>query len=391
MTRTSRVAVPASALALGLLAACGSGGGSSTATTAGTTTAPGATTTASPGTTAASGVSAEGISAERCQANKDAGKITYLSGFDFAATSSIIEVVMADEKGYFKKMCLDVDLKSSFSTENYPLVSANQAQFASGGSYGEVADYGAKNGSKIVVLAQDGKVGIDALLVKPESGIKKPEDVKGKTIGVKGALTPSVRAMLSKAGLTEGKDFKTVSLDGFDPKVHITLPIDGFPVYKNNEPGQLQAAGIPFEILDPVAYEIPGSFGILYANADFVKNHPTAAQDFIRASMRGMEDAIADPNAAIAVSLDRIRAGGNKNFLSDEGETFRWTNESKLIVDNSKGKPVGWLDPALLKNELDALLSAGAIAGPKTIDGTYDADVIAGVYGSDGKVIWPEG
>ena len=38
-------------------------------------------------------------------------------------------------------MCLDVDLKSSFSTANYPLVAANQAQFASAGSYTEMLTY----------------------------------------------------------------------------------------------------------------------------------------------------------------------------------------------------------------------------------------------------------
>ena len=48
-------------------------------------------------------------------------------------------------------MCLDVDLKASFSTANYPLVAANEAQFASAGSYAEVADYTAANDAGLVV------------------------------------------------------------------------------------------------------------------------------------------------------------------------------------------------------------------------------------------------
>ena len=64
--------------------------------------------------------SADGISAERCEANKAAGKITYLSSFDFAASPSIVDVVMADKKGYFDKLCLDVDLKSELLHRQLP-------------------------------------------------------------------------------------------------------------------------------------------------------------------------------------------------------------------------------------------------------------------------------
>ena len=97
------------------------------------------TDAAEPGTEqSTSVVTADGISQERCEANRAAGTITYLSGFDLAATASIIEVVMADESGYFEDMCLDVEVRASFSTVNYPLVGANTAQFASSGSFNEM-------------------------------------------------------------------------------------------------------------------------------------------------------------------------------------------------------------------------------------------------------------
>ncbi len=48
-------------------------------------------------------------------------------------------------------MCLDVDLKSGFSTTNYPLVAANTAQFASGGNYTELVQQN-KDGASFVAL-----------------------------------------------------------------------------------------------------------------------------------------------------------------------------------------------------------------------------------------------
>ena len=300
-------------------------------------------------------VTAAGIPPERCQANRDAGTITYLSGFDFSASASIVEVIVAEQKGYFDQMCLDVELKASISTANYPLVAANEAQFASAGSFAEIADFNAANDADLVVVAVEGNTAVDALIVKDGEGTT-PADLEGKTIGVKGKLQPSLKAMLAQAGLVEGSDYTTVGIEGFDPLVHIGLPgLAAFTGYKSNEPGQLERAGVPFTVLDPSKDGIPGSFGILYTNAGFLDEHPTAAQDFVRAAMRGMEDAIADPDSASQAAVDLINANGNEQFLSPEGEQFRWRTESKLVSEfTPEGEPVGAIDPAALQMQIDA-------------------------------------
>src|SRR4051794_10316107 len=92
-------------------------------------------------------VTTSGISADRCAANKAAGQITYLTGFDYAASAGIIEAVVADELGYYNKMCLNVKVQSGFDTSNIPLVSAGKAQFTAVGSVSEVADADAKSGN----------------------------------------------------------------------------------------------------------------------------------------------------------------------------------------------------------------------------------------------------
>jgi NitT/TauT family transport system substrate-binding protein len=247
----------------------------------------------------------------------------------------------------------------------------------------------AKDGARFVAVADYGKTNIAALLVRGDGKIDDLTDLRGKTIGVKGALPPALRAMLLKAGLTEGKDFKVVLLEGFDPQAHLAQPIDALPVYKSNEPGQLERAGVPYELFDPSAEGVPGSFGILYTNEQFLNDHPTAAQDFVRASMKGTEDALADRPAAVAASLELIRAGGNKNSLSEEGESFRWDVEADLVEANKGDLPVGVIDPALLQAEVDAYTEAGVFETAPDIAGTYAVELGADVYGPDGKVIFP--
>lgn len=390
-----------------LLAACGSDddGDNADTTTADTTadtttdtTAGGTddtsdtTATSEPVSAGTDVVAGEAFPAERCAANEAAGTITYLTGFDFAAAASIVDIIVADEKGYYEDLCLDVDVVSSFSTANYPLVAENDAQFASGGSFSEVVAFADANDAEFVVTAVEGQTAIDSLIVKPGEA-ETLSDLAGTTIGVKGKLPPSIAAMLATEGLVESEDFDTVLLDGFDPTAHIAIEsIVGFPGYKSNEPGALERAGIDFDLFDPLDYDIPGSFGIIYTNAEFIAEHPTAAEDFMRATMLGLADAIADPEAAANIAVDRINAGGNPNFLSPEGEVFRWTTDAALIVDTTpEGMPLGMPDEEALQAELDAYAAVGLFGDAATPDAAsrLGKDILAAVYDADGNVIWP--
>lgn len=333
------------------------------------------------------GVTAKGISPERCAANKAVGKIVYLSSFDFAAAASIIDVVVAKEAGYFEVMCLDVELKPSFSTANYPLVASDTAQFSSAGSYTEILNYSI-DGASFVAVADYGKTPIEALVVK-DPAITDLAELQGKTIGVKGDIPPSIVAMLASAGLVRGTDYSEVLLDGYDPVAHLQTDIDAVPVYKSNEPGQLDAAGVKYGLFDPTALGIPGTFGLLYTSTQFATDHPTATEDFIRAALKGMEDAATDPVAAVKLSMSAIDAAGNQAFLTEAGETFRWTQELAEVMKGTPNGPLGLIDPAVFEAEVAAYTDAGIFVAAPSMDGTYDAELAASLFGDDGKVIWP--
>jgi NitT/TauT family transport system substrate-binding protein len=389
MSRRRHVALLVAGVAV--LAACGSdakGAATTTSTGAATTVPAGSTTTVAGGEAVVAG---QPFPATRCAANKAAGTITYLSSFDFAASASIVDVLVAQSKGYYKDLCLDVKIKSSFSVDNYPIIAANDAQFSSGGSFSEMADFAGANDAGFVALAVEGRTGIDALITK-DGAVPTLESIKGKKIGVKGAITPSVKAMLAKVGLVEGKDYTTVLLDGFDPTVHIQVPaIVGFPGYKSNEPLQLDAKGIKYKLYDPSSMNIPGSFGIVYTNGTFLAQHASAAQDFMRATMRGLADAVATPAAAAQIAVDAINANGNAMHLSPEGETARWAVESKLVAKyTTADKPAGLPLVDELTNELTTYASIGLFNG-KAPDATTlaDASVLKAIYDPTGKVIWP--
>jgi ABC-type nitrate/sulfonate/bicarbonate transport system substrate-binding protein len=376
--RMWRAAAALTTLAL-TAAACGSddSGDDETTTTA-------AAATPAPDTTAPAG----SIDPERCETNRAAGTITYSSSFDFAAAASIVDVIVAKEKGYFDELCLDVELVPGFSTTNYPLVAADTAQFSSAGNYTEILNF-STGGGEYVAVVNYGKGPIEGL-VTPEGGAATLAELEGTTIGVKGDLPPSIVAMLATNGLERGTDYREVLLDGFDP-VQQLAQVDALPVYKSNEPGQLDRAGVPYTLFDPVAEGIPGSFGILYTSKSFAEEHPTVVEDFTRAALKGMEDAIADPEGAVKLSVAQIDAAGNQNFLTEEGETYRWTQELGVVLASTpQGEPVGLIDPDLFRAEYDAYVEAGVWPdGAPEYTESFDPGPAAAAYGPDGKVIWP--
>ncbi len=344
-----------------------------------------------PSTTAAGGSSSVttgaggSFPAERCDANKAAGTITFLTSFDYAAAASIIDVIAADDQGYFKAMCLDVKLQAGFSTANVPAVSANTAQMTSLGSFSEVAVANAQDAG-LVAVGIEGHTSIEELLVRNDANITDLKQLEGKAMGIKGAIPYSLRAMLAKQGVDETK-ITQIEVD-FNPVVLFDTDIVALPAYKSNEPGQLDANGYAgkYSSFDPGKESIPASFAVFTTSKDFAAKHPTAVADFLRASLKGFEYAAANPEAAVKASLARTDPS---LFLSAEGETFRWTTERELVRSSTPaGQPVGAVDEQALQAELDALIDLGVVdKGKVDVAASIDASFMKEITDGD-KVIW---
>jgi len=299
---------------------------------------------------------------ERCEANESAGTITYVSSFDFAAAASILDVIVADAEGYFEAVCLDVDIKPGFAPGNGGLVAGGQAQISSAGSFGELVNTNVQGDADLVAVAQYGKTAIETLIVPADGEVETLDDLAGTTVGIKGDLPYSLQAMIGRAGV-ERSSFDELLLDGFDPVAHLDLGIDALPVYKSNEPAQLDAAGVGYRQFDPLDFDVPSSFAVYFTSASFLEEHPTAVEDFLRAAFRGFAFAVDDPETAVGYAFDRIDAAGNPNFFSDEGEGFRWTTESALVLDTTgSGEGPGLLDVDRLGDEIQVLTDVGVFA-----------------------------
>ncbi|MEP1123294.1 MAG: ABC transporter substrate-binding protein [Ilumatobacter sp.] len=353
-----------------------------TVTTA-TDAAPGDTVTEPVGTGAPDDESPDAepaISEERCAANREAGTVTWVTAFDYAAAAGIAELIVADANGYFEELCIDVEIQSGFAPSNGALVIEGQAQMGMAGSFSELVANNTAGDGDLVALLHWGRTAIEEMVIPAGSEVATFADLCGTTVGIKGDLPYSLQAAVALSGI-ERSCFDEVLLDGFDPVQHLELGLDALPVYKSNEPAQLDAAGVEYTTLDPLDFDVPASFGIAFTTQSFIDEHPDTVQDIVRALVKGYEDAAADPQATVDAAFELINTAGNPNFLAVESELNRWTVESGLIAELAPdGVGVGTPDLELLGAEIDAMVEAGVFTEAPDWMSMVDTSIVESVY-----------
>lgn len=326
-------------------------------------------------------------SPERCAANQDAGTLTFMTGFDYAADAGILDVVVASQQGYFADMCLDVELQAGVAPANSAALASGTVQLADAPSFGELVNQNVNGGADLMGFGQLGHTSITALLVPAEGPVQELTDLEGMTIGIKNDIPFPIQAMLAAAGLEDGT-YTELLLDGFDPVAHFELGIDALPVYKSNEPALLDAAGIEYRVFDPLDYDIPASFAIYMTTRSFYEDHPTAVEDFVRASLRGYYFAAENPEEAVDGAFELIDAAGNQFFLARDHELSRWNVELEMIQDVTPADMViGQMDVEQLGAEIQTLTDLGVFEDLPDWEMMLDASVVPTLYDGD-ELIW---
>ncbi len=324
----------------------------------------------------------------RCQANRDAGKVNFVTGFGFTASAGIIDAIVADAQGYFEELCIDFEVQPGFAPSNSALVIEGQAQFGNSGSFAELVANNVAGEGDLVALLHWGRTAIEAIVLPADSDVEAFSDLCDKLIGIKGDLPPSLQAAVSMSGI-DRSCFDEILLDGFDPIAHLDLGLDALPVYKSNEPNVLTANGVPFKMLDPLDFGVPSSFAVTFTTQRMIDENPALVADVVRALIRGNQFATANPEIAVENAFELIDAAGNPMFLAMEAERNRWQVESRLVADLAPpDQGAGIPDVALLGAEIDAQVNAGVLETKpdwqSMINGSFAVDAYDGT-----TLIWP--
>ena len=322
------------------------------------------------------------LNSSQCAANKAAGTITYVSPFGYDASAGIIDVLAARKLGYFRDMCLNVAYVMN-SEDSAALVSSGKATTTSTGS---AADFlvTAASGSNVVGVATYGDTSDYCIITR--KSIASLKGLEGHTLGYHFVQEAPDLEMLAAAGVDTGK-IQMVNTPDYDPNQIVQGRLDSVDCYQSNEPLTLKAEGARFNEFTPSQYGVSGTYNVQFFNASFLKAHPTAATDWMRADLHAFAYCAANQAQCVSIEQQYAESAGADFVVSHEQQV--WKLESSLSRNHTlPGAGIGVESYSEWQPEAKEVEEFGLVKAAPSLTKYENVSMVASLY--DGKtLIWP--
>lgn len=259
---------------------------------------------------------------------------------------------VAVERGYFAEVGIELEFDYKFETDGVKLVAAGELPFAV--ASGEQVVLARAQGLPVKYFAQWYRQFPIAIFSLKTKGIEKPEDLKGKTVGIPGffgATYAGWRAFLDANGLSE-RDMQVQEI-GFTQAAAVQQgKVDAAVGYTVNEPIVLEANGFPINVFRVSDYVEMVANGLI-TNEETIRENPDLVRGMAHALLRGIADTIADPDAAMQISTRFV-----------EGLKADDPIQKKVLlatIEAMRGERLGVSSPQAWENTLNTLLAMGQI------------------------------
>jgi NitT/TauT family transport system substrate-binding protein len=279
-------------------------------------------------------------------------------------------IQLAKGKGYFAAAGLDVtfavgrggvDVAKQVGAGNAPL----------GGIVADAPIVVRQNGVPIKIVTLFGGKGFMQLVVRADSGIAKPADLKGKTITVMSYQDTTYYALLgllASAGLTQDD----VNIEAAGPVGVWQAVAAGKSAGMAGVPDWIppvEAAGVKVRIL-PTDEFFPHMAQAIAASDQTIKDKPAMVRAFVHAALHGMKDIMDDPDKAAADFVGFVPEWKGK----EGGVTAAFKYYVALVYPGQK--VLGAVDVERLTKLQDFYLAKGIIRQKTPVDELYTNEFV---------------
>ena len=235
---------------------------------------------------------------------------------------------LGKDKGHYKDAGINIDIRSgNGSSSAHRLVANGDSDFAYG-SCGAMVNL-ASQGAPLVSVAVIDAMGTEAVIVRPDAGIKEIKDLKGKKLltTANAGVNTFFPIVLSNAGLSESDINLTNVPDGALVSSYLQGAGDAVGILGglDDKPAEIEANGGDTPITFPYS-----DFGVnqvgycISTHTDTLKNNPDLVKRFVEATVKSYKAAEKDPDAAVNSMADIV--GGT--MAEDEGKA-----QARAVLD----------------------------------------------------------
>jgi NitT/TauT family transport system substrate-binding protein len=299
--------------------------------------------------------------------------VTYLTGFGASAHDAFIFV--ADQKGFFEEVGIEINIQLGSGTQNLPAMLADEAQFTYIDLVGLLNQVGRGDvqAGDFEVLSAVHQSTLAAIMAPESSDITSPQDLTGKRIGAfTGSPTEFLLPVYASLAGWEYDQSKVVSvtvqeLFGLLP-AHRADALSSFIIQR----GVIeQAAGEKMRVwpMNEVLDDLLGTG--LISTRKLADENPTLVTKFREAALKGLQYTLDNPEEAIQILSDR-----NPGAVAVPPAFVAQINVMKPYITASGNDQIGVIDEDHVVRCITVLESSGvippgvtpdAILGPQTL------------------------
>jgi NitT/TauT family transport system substrate-binding protein len=295
-------------------------------------------------------------------------------GLGYIPNVQFAQFYRAELAGYYDEAGLDVTFQNKIDPELITLLGQG------------AIDIGMADGTSVIPAVSQGIPVVygttvysrfpNVVFAREDSGIRAVADLEGKRVGIPGRFGSSwimLQALLASAGLTTD-DVEVVTYPDFGQGVAVAEgQVDAAVGFANNEPIQLQVAGIPVVLLrvDEVA-PLPGPG--LTTGRETLAAKGDAVRAFRAATLRAMEEIIADPAVGLGSAVEWLpEIGQDETTLATQRAVLQATVDS-WTSDATDANGLGAVDPTTWESAITIMskLPDSVVADGLTVDDLID-------------------
>lgn len=281
---------------------------------------------------------------------------------------------IAERDGLYAAAGLKPDLRPAFNAEGYigdaiPEVLAGNATFGVASADSLMA--ARAEGQPVVAVASIYQRSPIALLSLASTNIVQPADLVGKTVTVSGASRIYLDAMLKNVqidpatlNIVERTDFSTGELT--------SGTVDAIDAYITNEPSTLASQNIPYNLMLFADYGVDGYSNLIFVTEETLANQPQLVEDFVRATLRGYQLSVEDPEKSARLSVEY------NSTLNYENEVVNMRVSIPLI--DPADHEIGEMTPELWQISYTILQNAGTMPADFDVSPAYTLTILDKIY-----------
>jgi NitT/TauT family transport system substrate-binding protein len=267
--------------------------------------------------------------------------------FQWKVGSEHVGFIVAKEKGFYLQEGLDVTLKEGMglgSTGALKLVGAKEDTFAVVGLNTSLK--GVVNGVPVIQVGVI-QLTLNGILLRPDSGIKKPQDLVGKSIAGSGSGVSDLFVAFLGINNVPVDQVKYVAGGSAYLQTMVAGKSHGALANVLNDTNEVKKMGMKeVESLLFNDWSVPAdSYGIL-VNTDTVKQNPELVRKFVRATLRGLRTMLTNIEEAADISKKHFPMVDRDGLLTNLRDLKGF--EKQIIPE-----PLGWQNPKAVEGIRD--------------------------------------